>query len=231
MKQTWFPLLVGALLLAGQSARAAVVISEVLFNEVGSDATGEWIEIYNNGAATVDLSAWKIGDEETSGGTGTSEGMFQFPPGAMIAAGEVQIVAVDADTFNANYGFLPAYEVTGANAGVPNLTVYSAWDNDGDKINMSNSNDQAVLLDGADAIADAVSWGGTFAFDPALDASAESDGQSWERINATIDTDTAADWQLGNPSSPGVVSIVPEPAAAALAVLAAAGCLAAGRRS
>jgi hypothetical protein len=60
-----------------------------------------------------------------------------------------------------------------------------------------------------------VSWGNTFAFVPGLDGGAESDGQSYERINAYVDTDTAADWRLGNPSSPGTVP-VPEPAGLAL---------------
>lgn len=212
-------------ILAAKPASAALVISEVLFNEIGSDTDGEWYEIYNSGPAAIDLSNYKIGDEEASGATSTTEGMYQFPAGASIAPGDVQVVAVNANQFLAHYGFLPTYEnafddganVGGDNATVPNLVLHSAWDPDGTRINGANANDQLLLLDGSDAIVDAVSWGNAFAFDPGLGTAA--DGQSYERINANVDTDSANDWRLGSPSSPGTVSI-PEPAAGALAALA-----------
>lgn len=199
-----------------QSSVAAVVISEVLYNEVGGDTTGEWIEIYNNGSMSVDLTNYKIGDEETQGASSNSEGMFIFPENSSIDPGVVQIIAIDAATFFLNYGFNPTYELA-------DFAVYAAWDPDtgSNRINLANTNDQALLLDEMDNIVDAVNWGNTTFLDPGLDADAEGDGQSYERINALVDTDTAADWQLGSPSSPGVVSVtaVPEPAStAALAI-------------
>src|SRR5512145_1110710 len=90
---------------AAAPAHAALVISEVLANEVGSDVTGEWIEIYNTGPLPIDLSNYKIGDEETSGGTGATEAMHQFPAGATIAPNSVQIIAVTASRFFTVYGF------------------------------------------------------------------------------------------------------------------------------
>jgi glycerophosphoryl diester phosphodiesterase len=215
-------------MLAYAPARGAVIISEVVYNEVGSAATGEWIEIYNNGASAVDLSNYTIGDEETSGGTSTTEALFQFPSGASIAPGQVQIISGDADAFFTIYGFLPTYETAGANVSVPNLTTYATWDPDGGVLNMSNTNDQAVLIGPDDTRVDAVGWGNTNAFNPGLDPDAEGDGQSYERINANIDTDTAADWQLGpastvaaERSTPGVVA-VPEPGAFGLALIGGA---------
>src|SRR5688572_947828 len=142
-----------ALLLASSLAlpgRAALLISEVLFNEVGSDVTGEWIEIFNGGPSAIDLSNYKIGDEETSGGTSLTEALYRFPAGAMIAPGEVQIVSAGAARFLTVYGFLPTYESASTNPLVPDMTVYSTWDSDGGTINMSNTNDQAVLVDATD---------------------------------------------------------------------------------
>lgn len=210
--------------LAALPANGAVVISEVVFNEVGSAATGEWIEIYNNGTTTVDLSSYKIGDEEASGQTSTTEAMFQFPAGASIAPGQVQIISGDADAFFAIYNVLPTYQTAGANSTVPTLTIYAAWDSDGGILNMANTNDQAVLIDPTDARADAVSWGNTNAFNPGLPQPV-ADGQSYERINANVDTDTADDWRLvgdttipaAQRSTPFTVS-VPEPASMGLII-------------
>lgn len=228
-----FPTAVAAVvaaLMAVPQLHAALVISEVLYNESGSDRDGEFYEIFNNGGAAIDLTNYKIGDEETQGSSSVTEGMFEFPAGAMIGPGEVQVVGVNANVFESVYGFLPNYEVNvsaGDNAGVPNLAVYAAWDPDGDRINGSNSNDQLLILDGDDNLVDAVNWGNTVFLDPGLDSGAEADGQSYERINPFVDTDTAADWALGSPSSPG--QVIPEPATLLLAA-GLAGCLIAGRR-
>jgi hypothetical protein len=126
----------------------------------------------------------------------------------------VQTIAISATTFLTNYGFKPTYEINETDPLIPNLTNYTTWSsNSSPVINMSNSTDQVLLLDAADTPIDAMSWGSTFAFTPGL-SDAEADGQSYERINPLVDTNTAADWRLGNPSTPGTV--VPEPAAVAL---------------
>ena len=172
---------------------AGLMINEVVFNEVGSDVTGEWIEIFNTGPGAIDLTDYKIGDEETSGGTGATEAIHRFPAGASIAPGELQIVAVSATRFFTVYGILPTYEATSTDATVPDMLPYVAWDPDGGAFNMSNTNDQVVLIDGTDTIIDAASWGSSsFAFNPPLGSAL--DGQSYERKNAYFDTDTANDW-------------------------------------
>ena len=175
-------------------SRAALIISEVVFNEVGSDVTGEWVEIFNEGPAVVALDNYKIGDEETQLGTGTTEAIHRFPVGATIAPGELQIVAVSATRFNTVYGLLPTYEVNPTNGTVPDMLGYLPWDADGGAMNMSNTNDQIVLINPTDMIIDAASWGSsTFAFNPALGAAL--DGQSYQRKNVYIDTNTADDWE------------------------------------
>lgn len=208
--------------LSALPAHGALLINEVLFNEVGSDVTGEWIEIFNSGSSPIDLTDYKIGDEETMGGTGSTEAIHRFPAGATIAPGQLQIVAVSASTFFGTYGILPTYEVNSTDGSVPDMLGYTPWDPDGGAMNMANSNDQAVLIDGTDTIIDAVSWGSsTFAFNPALGSAL--DGQSYERISALVDTDTGADWQAVGDSSIAAaqrstpfVANVPEPASLGL---------------
>ena len=197
-----------AVMLASPTAEAALVISEVLYNEVATDMTGEWIEIFNTGSGAIDLSNHKIGDEETKNPPiGEMGGLWQFPAGATIPAGGVQIVAISAVRFNALYSFKPTYEVVDTDPLVPNLSHYLLWSNNPSKvISMNNAHDQALIIDGNDTLVDGVDWGATmFEFIVPTLSSGVLDGQSYMRIDAT-DTNTAADWQLGSPSSPGIVS-------------------------
>jgi len=207
------------LTLAPAPSHAGVLISEVLFNEVGSDTAGEWIEIYNNGPTAIDLSDYKIGDEETALGTTATETIVRFPVGSSIAPGQVQVVAVSATRFQTVYGFLPTYEVSATQDGVPDMLAYPTWDPDGGLINMANTNDQALIIDGTDTLVDGVNWGNNTFLNPGL-AQPVADGVSYYRIEPNTDTNTAADWALGTPSSPGAI---PEPATlASFATLACA---------
>lgn len=57
----------------------AVVINELLPNPVGSDTTGEFIELFNTGGSAVDLAGWQIDDAE--GGSTP----YTIPAGTTIA--------------------------------------------------------------------------------------------------------------------------------------------------
>ena len=178
-------------------SHADVIISEVLFNEIGSDVSGEWIELYNRGESDVDLTNWRIGDEETAGAMSLTEAMMFFPDGTMIKSGQFFIVAANAYTFEANYGFAPDVEVASGSAGdnpeVPNLTTDDEWDPDGGILNMSNSQDQVLLRNASGFEVDRVAWGPSSS---QLDPNAESDGQSWFRTNLMVDVSLLDDWEL-----------------------------------
>ena len=50
-----------AVLISVSIANANVVISEIMYDpNQGSDTDLEWIEIYNDGSVSVDLSSWTI---------------------------------------------------------------------------------------------------------------------------------------------------------------------------
>ncbi|MBI4586548.1 MAG: lamin tail domain-containing protein [Planctomycetes bacterium] len=77
---------------------AATVIKEVVFNEImyhpmSRDDNYEYIELYNRGPASVDLSDWKV------------EGVgLTFPPGASLASGAYLVIARNPDRIKATYG-------------------------------------------------------------------------------------------------------------------------------
>ena len=207
-------LLVLALLLSSQlspligASSSSLLISEVFYDAPGTDEDEEWIEIYNPTASAIDLSAYKIGDEEEQG---KGEGMYQFPSEASIPPGGVIVIALKATGFYALYGFNPDYEVTDTDPSVPDMSKYSAWATG--KIALSNSGDEVLILDGGDAIVDAMSYGNkTTFFDPPCPDVATD--HSLERSPANVDSDTAEDWidqEFPNPGS--VTAPTPTPTA------------------
>jgi hypothetical protein len=177
----------------------ALLISEVYFNPV-TEPDEEWIELYNASASPIALDSFKLGDEETSG---SGEGMYLFPSGSAIASGEVIVIANEAAAFFALYGFNPDYEFVDSDPAVPNMVKYTAWASG--STSLSNGGDEVLLLDAADNLVDAVSWGSsTWAFTPSVPAPAE--GHSIERNPASQDTNTAADWVDQPSPDPGNVS-------------------------
>jgi len=177
-----------------------LLISEVLYDSLGKEPDEEWIEIYNPTASTIDLSNYKVGDEEEQG---KGEGMLQFPAGASINPGQVVVVANKATAFFGVWGFNPDYEMLASDEAVPDMTPYTAWASG--KVELGNSGDEVLILDGGDVIVDAMSYGNkTTFFDPP--AHGVSAGHSLERYPANVDTDTADDWIDQESPNPGTIA-------------------------
>jgi hypothetical protein len=155
MKRCAFGAAALAALASAPQAQASVLITEVLFNEVGSDTAGEWVEIHNSGPLAIDISEYKIGDEETQGGDSEAGGMWQFPSGTSIGAGQTYVITNSAVRFQTVYGFAPNFEVTDTDPVVPNIRGYPLWVDPPEVNAMANGNDQAVLLASDDDVADA----------------------------------------------------------------------------
>lgn len=185
-------------------AEVEVLITEVLYNPLDDISDREWIEIFNTGSSPIDLSNFKIGDEETSSG---SEGMFKFPDGASIEVGEVLVVANNATSFHAVYGFFPDFEMSSSNPLVPDMIMYTAWSSG--NVNMSNSGDEVLLLGNSDSIVDLVAYGNSPYpnFQPAVPA--VSSGHSIARVPADGDTNTFLDWIEQLVPNPGEVDLLP----------------------
>lgn len=79
------------------SRQTSIVINEIMYDSPSDHRTDEYIELYNRGAETVDLSGWKISDGVR----------FAFPAGTTIAPGAYLVIAADVDCITAAYGDIP----------------------------------------------------------------------------------------------------------------------------
>lgn len=181
-----------------------ILISEVLYDPVISpDPSGEWLEIFNYGGADIDLTCVLIGDEETMGG---SEGMMKFPSGSIIQAGQVIVIAMEADDFINGYGFSPDFEIKDTDETVPKLVSYTQWGSG--VISLSNSGDEILLVTISAERVDEVSWeNSNYAFNPPVPG--VDPGHSISRQPADLDTDSADDWVELIVPQPGVVILDP----------------------
>ncbi len=122
----------GFLLLFINSAFAAVVINQVLYDPISSETTGEALELYNNGMTSVDISGWFIK-------TGASEQDAMIPAGALIQPGQFYLIT--------DKGWNISKEINWRDADFE------------ETINMYNSNSGVGLLDNNFNLIDAVGWG------------------------------------------------------------------------
>jgi len=144
---------------------------------------GEWIEIYNPTSQTIDLSDYKIGDEETRGG---DEGMYRFPPGSVIEPGEVILIGNTATSVLQYYRVLPDFEFYGFHPEVPNMIPYPEWA-DG-MVTLNHLMDEVLLLNENDEVVDAVTYG--FSTSPyCIPNPLTGEGPSLERFPPDRDTD------------------------------------------
>ncbi len=90
-----------ALGLVSLTVQAEVVINELYYDHPGTDTGHEFVELYNNGTADVDLTGWQI----QWGGTDFTYGTYDFPYGTIIYAGDYLLIG-GTETAN-DFGVTP----------------------------------------------------------------------------------------------------------------------------
>ncbi len=157
---------------------ARIVINEVLYDPDGdgTDADGEWVELYNASDVAVSLAGWIIADGR--GADALSDISIEPRGFAIVASSEA---------------FTAAYPKVRAPAAIVGGRIGNGLDNNGDVL---------VLIDPAGAFVDAVSWGDDdAAMSPPVDDVGA--GHSIERTTAGMDRDAAADWVDNDRPTPG----------------------------
>jgi lamin tail-like protein/flagellar hook capping protein FlgD len=153
------------------AAPADIVITEIMQNpDFLFDSNGEWFEVYNAGASTVDMNGWTIKD------LGTNIHVIDNGGPLLINPGEYKVLGLDATTMLAE--------------GITLFYQYTA-------ITLGNGDDEVILLDAGLVEIDAVAYdGGTVWPDP-TGASMQwtgfgdnNDGSQWVVGGPTFGTGT-----------------------------------------
>ena len=116
---------------------ADIVITELMYNTPGTDDL-EFIELYNNGSETVDMTGYSFSDGVT----------FTFPDNYELAAGAYAVVALNADAMLSNFG-TTALQWDGGNLGNGGELVRLV-DNDGNEVDAVDYGDDAPWTEIAD---------------------------------------------------------------------------------
>ena len=79
------------------SRNTNIVINEIMYDPPSDERSGEFIELYNRGATSVDLSGWRLAE-------GVS---FTIPAGTTLAPDGYLVIAADAAYMQSAYGAIP----------------------------------------------------------------------------------------------------------------------------
>jgi hypothetical protein len=173
-----FPLSIGIASVALCSLlRADVVINEIHYEPGDDDGAVEFVELFNSGAESVDLSGWMLADAIE----------YAFPAGTALDAGGVLVVAEDPAALKAAFGVTALGPWTGQIVRV---------DDQGNIIEqrpgrLSNEGEQIVLADAVGKEIDSVDYKVRFPWP----IGSGGDGGSMELINATLDNNLGSSWR------------------------------------
>ena len=156
-----------------------IVINEVYYDAIqsGTDTNYEWVELYNPGGSSVNISEWVLEDNSTTD---------ELPP-STIDSGEFLIVATTESGFTTNF---PSF--TGN-------VIYIGPIGGG----LSNTGDRLIIRDSEGVVVDSMSYGNNNSvWDP--DCPDIAEGHSLERSPAGKDSNTPGDF-INQPSpTPGL---------------------------
>lgn len=158
------------------SASGGVVINEIMYNPdalLGPDDDFEWVELYNTGSTSVNLSGWKLWD------TNPLNDPFIVPSNTYLDAGEYLVIC-------SNLGFVYL------TYGISNVTG-----NFGDKFGLGNGDDTVLLLNASGSEIDRVVYNDAYPwpFQP------DGGGPSLERINPLAPSNDPHNWAPSVPLS------------------------------
>lgn len=235
----WKIAIVATLVTPTHQARAELVISEIMFNPDSSEAAPndvEWVELFNSGTTTVNISGWSLMDEDGS--------TDLLPMGSSIAAGEAIVLSSLGTSVDGTAADFHAAWGSGYQAFALNFSGMGGFAN-----SPSATNESLSLVDASMNIMDTVNFDDSspwpsdspdgssiYLLSDSIDTLANDLGSNWAKSVDGVDgaianmvTDRFGGMDLGSPGY--VATAVPEPGSfALLAVMSVAGLLATRRK-
>ena len=154
---------------------ADIVINEIHYSPSPNNEAVEYVELYNNGPDTTDLSSWKFTD-------GFS---YTFPESSALASGAYLILAQNETEYNRKFGSI---FVGGLKASGQFLSGL-----------LSDSGEEITLRDATDTIMDRINYSDGFPWP----VTAGGDGNSMELIHPSLDNDLGSSWRSSTEPTPG----------------------------
>jgi hypothetical protein len=162
-----------------------IIITEIMYNTPSTD--DEWIELYNNNGASIDISNWTI---EYNSGT-----IFTFPGSTTITDGDYITIALGSNgdgTYNNDNPFTPDFS-----------SVADPIASTSDTNTLGNTSGTITVKNSGGITIDEV------AYDDGDASSTDGSGPSYEIIDVTLDNSaTNSNWQASafNGGSPDKVN-------------------------
>lgn len=164
------------------TAGADIVINEIHYDPQPKTEHVEYVELYNTGAETVDLSGWRF----------SSGFSYTFPEEATLAAQGYLILAQNVAGYQRKFGSIFA-------GGLKASGEFESG-------TLSNSGELVVLRDANDKVADEVQYQANFPWPIAPQGEpvqANGDGGSMELIHPELENDLGGSWRAGTKPTPG----------------------------
>jgi len=164
-----------------------MVINEIHYNGAVNTVRNSFIELYNDGAAAVNLTGWRL-----SGGAD-----YLFPSGTQLAPGAYLLVSEDPPTMAAVYGRTAL--------GPWNDAVITYPDGSKETTGLSNDGDTIRLRNAANDIVDEVDYGNRSPWP----AEGNGEGRSIELIHPGLDNSHGSNWRAAQGTGPVAATYVP----------------------
>ena len=214
----FLPLLAGLFFFMYQSLVGQVFITEIMYNAAGVDDGFEWVEFFNSGPSSVDITGWKLSDEDAN-----SSAWSQMA--GILGPGEVGIITLSTEA-----DFKAAWP-TAANAKIFTSTGWGSLANTAN----ASGNEVTTLLNGLEGTGTAVDiadyltvapWptgvnGSSIYLLPGFfDAASNDVGSNWAAaalgVHGAVNPLEGGTYDVANIASPGIV-VVPEPSLVSIA--------------
>ncbi|MEL7533861.1 MAG: lamin tail domain-containing protein, partial [Bacteroidota bacterium] len=160
---------------------AAILISEISYRSNSAADAGNWLELYNPTAQTVDLSGWLLLDEDS---------VYTFPAGASISANGYLVVAEDLSAFQAQF---PAFS-----SGIIGSS----------QLNFNNGGERLLLYSDSRCLIDSLGYDNQFPWPEALPG---DQTMTIALLDLTLDNSLGQNWGISStsPGAPNQVDCLP----------------------